>query len=93
MIKSLVRRMVVLRRASKQSEDGSLARVQALALTMLSDSELEVLHTVNALLSGNSGTALTGAQEIVWDRWDEALAVATKKLQCPVELTAMDLRL
>lgn len=43
MIKSLVRRMVFLERNSKQSQGGSLARVQELALTMLSDSELEAL--------------------------------------------------
>ena len=93
LIKSLVRRMVVLERNIKQSQGGSLARVQELALTMLSDSELEALQTVNVLLGGNGGAALTGAQEIVWERWDDALAVATKKLHCPVELTAMDLRL
>ena len=85
--------MVVLERASKQSQGGSLATVQALALTMLSELELEALQAVNALVSGNGGAALTGAQEIIWNRWDHALAVATQKLHCSVELTAMDLRL
>ena len=85
--------MAVLEQASKQFVDKSLANVQELALTMLSESGLEALQTVNALLSGSGRAALTGAQEIVWDRWDDALAVATKQLQCPVELTGMDLRL
>ena len=93
MIKSLLRRMVVLERASKQSEGGSLTRVQELALTMLSDSELEALHTVNALLRGNGEAALSAAHRTVWHRWDQALAAATNKLQCPIQLTAMDLRL
>jgi len=41
MIKSLVRRMVVLERTRKLSISGSLAAVQELALTMLSESESE----------------------------------------------------
>ena len=93
MIKSLVRRMVVLERTRKLSISGSLAAVQELALTMLSESELEALQTVNALLSGDGAAALTGAQQIVWTRWDQALAAATNQLRCPIELTAMDLRL
>ena len=85
--------MVLLEQASKHFEGESLARLQELALTMLSDSELELLHTVNALLSGNGEANLSAAHRTVWERWDDALAVATKKLHCPVELTAMDLRL
>ena len=60
---------------------------------MLSESELEALQTVNALLSGDGAAALTGAQQIVWTRWDQALGAATKQLQCPIQFTAMDLRL
>jgi len=93
MIKNLVRRTAILERASKQSIGGSLAAVQELALTMLSESELGALQTVNALLSGDGGAALTGAQRLVWNRWDEALTAATNQLQCAIQLTAMDLRL
>ena len=93
MIKSLVRRMKILEQASKQSRSGSIVGVQKLALTMLSEAELEQLQMVNVLLSGNGVAALTDAHRTIWSRWDHALAAATKQLQCPVELTATDLRL
>ena len=93
MIKSLVSRTAILERASKQSRSGTVIGVQELALTMLSEAELEQLQMVNVLLSGNGVAALTDAHRTIWSRWDHALAAATKQLKCPVELTAMDLRL
>lgn len=56
---------------------------------MLSDVELEELQTVNVLLSGEGVAALTDAHRIVWERWDDALATATKQLRCQIQLTAM----
>jgi len=50
---------------------------------MLSDSELELLRTVNALLSGNGVAALTDAHWIAWNSRDQALLAAIQRASLP----------